>query len=1007
MDQTDSPTKQPLCDEAQTLTLNDLRDLASHRIVRRGLNYAGAGRVDDIVVFKQGLRAQVVGYGSEPYCVELHYDGRQFRSKCSCPFDWEPFCKHAIAVLAVHFKLTNSFVRVDAASAAEQEELEIRRRRGRAANFKIRKLQGGRFLGVYCVGSPSGRSYDVEIRSLSETVNSCSCPDHAASMLGTCKHIEAVLQSLRRRAPREFECAAAEPPDIGQVLADYTDTPRIRLLMPPRPTPALVRLAQAYFDGAGFFRKDPVAGFSEFLQRARRLGKLVVYDDAVDLSAAIENERRGQARRHAVHEAVLRGGPRPGSIRTDLYPFQLAGTAFLAAAGRALLADEMGLGKTIQAIAAARILAERNEVRRVLVVCPASLKAQWSQEIKRFTGLRCQVVSGTPGNRLVQYRRDAPFTIVNYELVLRDRRGIAKLAPDLLILDEAQRIRNWRTKTATAIKDIATRFAFVLTGTALQNRLDDLYSIMQVVDHRLLGPLWAYNEAFVVRAETGSKILGYRNLDELRRRLAPRVLRREMSEVKLQIPERIDSRLAVPMTPVQRGLMDEGVMNAARLAKTAEKRPLSPDELKRMMSAMQMARMSCNAAGLVDKETVGSPKLAEFDQLIADVCLGNNRKVVVFSEWIRFCDMAAACADRRGIGYVRLDGSVPSPQRGGLIATFRDDPACQIFFSTDAGGVGLNLQFASVVINLDMPWNPAVLDQRIGRVHRQGQQEPVHVFILVAEDSFENSLERTIAAKRGIFSAALDQRSQVDVVDGPASCLHIIGDVLTDMGVADAGEVDEQNAVQRATTLAGSLGSRLGRVVLLHTGQLVALVDKLDDMVTRAVEQQGMVAMETSVADSLAVLGEASPFSKVEVIHDGAVTTSDTAREQRVPRFNLAQRKLKAASTLAVAGLGAEALAQASSAMLAAACSAACTAVKVIEIDDEMPTARLLFEVLVTRDVLDLEQAAIIARADGLARAYAETTEPVPEETVSRVLTDAEGLVAWARPADGQPRRLL
>ncbi len=368
---------------------------------------------------------------------------------------------------------------------------------------------------------------------------------------------------------------------------------------------------------------------------------------------------------------------------------------------------------------------------------------------------KAQIVGGSVPVRLAQYRKEAPFVILNYELALRDLRCISELRPDLLILDEAQRIKNWRAQTARAVKDIQTRFAFVLSGTPLQNRLDDLYSIMQVVDQRVLGPLWMFNERYIERELGKSRILGYQSLGELRKRLSPCLLRREKEDVSLQLPERIDSRRAVALTEIQKELMEEAMAKAARLMSISERRPLTLEEEQRLFMAMQSARMACNAAGLVDKETEGSPKLDELQELIRELCLERGRKTVVFSEWETFGRMAAQRAEALGIGFVRLHGGVPAHKRGDLIAKFRDDPDCKLFFSTDAGGVGLNLQFASTVINLDVPWNPAVLDQRIGRVHRHGQREPVHVVMVVSEGSFEHGLEMVLAKKRALFSAAM------------------------------------------------------------------------------------------------------------------------------------------------------------------------------------------------------------------------------------------------------------
>jgi len=160
----------------------------------------------------------------------------------------------------------------------------------------------------------------------------------------------------------------------------------------------------------------------------------------------------------------------------------------------------------------------------VLIVTPASLKHQWAREIQRFTSLPVQIIQGNQMDRRNQYRQPQFFNIVNYELALYDQEEIVKQQFDLIVLDEAQRIKNWRTKTADAIKQLRSPYAFVLTGTPLENRLDELYSVFQFIDPTILGPLWRFNERYyeVERRPSGSyKVLGYKNLDELRRRIAP------------------------------------------------------------------------------------------------------------------------------------------------------------------------------------------------------------------------------------------------------------------------------------------------------------------------------------------------------------------------------------------------------------------------------------------------------------------------------------------------------
>src|SRR5207302_3994820 len=194
-----------------------------------------------------------------------------------------------------------------------------------------------------------------------------------------------------------------------------------------------------------------------------------------------------------------------------LLPYQLDGIAFIAGEGRAVLADDMGLGKTIQGVGAAEFLAREAEVRKVLVVCPASLKSQWRSEIHRFCDRDVQLIGGRTAERFTQYDNSCFFTICNYEQVLRDILAIERVKWDLIILDEGQRIKNWESKTAATIKSLRSRFALVLSGTPLENRLDELYSVVQFIDDRRLGPGFRFFNTHRVVDEKG-KVLGYKNL---------------------------------------------------------------------------------------------------------------------------------------------------------------------------------------------------------------------------------------------------------------------------------------------------------------------------------------------------------------------------------------------------------------------------------------------------------------------------------------------------------------
>lgn len=296
----------------------------------------------------------------------------------------------------------------------------------------------------------------------------------------------------------------------------------------------------------------------------------------------------------------------------------------------------------------------------------------------------------------------------------------------MLILDEAQRIKNRRTKLSSTVKLIPARYVFVLSGTPLENRLEDLYSLLQLVDARVLGPFWRCLLDFHITDERG-KVIGYRNLSELRRRINPVLLRRDRSLVADQLPDRTEVTLDIAMDDKQEELHGHALKAAGQIAKIAKRRPLTPSEHNRFLAALQQARMACNAAGLVDKETKGSPKLDELGRLLEELCLQSNRKVVVFSKWALMTEMVETLLRTMGLGSVRLHGGVPSQKRGELIERFQNDDAVQVFISTDAGGTGLNLQTATALINLDMPRIPAILDQRFARIHRLGQKQKVQI----------------------------------------------------------------------------------------------------------------------------------------------------------------------------------------------------------------------------------------------------------------------------------------
>jgi SNF2 family DNA or RNA helicase len=367
----------------------------------------------------------------------------------------------------------------------------------------------------------------------------------------------------------------------------------------------------------------------------------------------------------------------------------------------------MGLGKTVQAIAACALLHRLGRARRVLVVTPASLKTEWEEQIKRFTTLSLQIVYGGRLPRLAAYDAEAApfFTLCNYEQIVADSLDLnERLRPDIVVLDEAQRIKNWSTKTAQAVKRLRSRYAFVLTGTPVENRIDELYSIVDFSIRRSSGRSSASTASTTRSTRRG--VPGYRNLDALHERLRPIMLRRRKAEVETELPARTDEVRLVPLSPAQRETYADHEHTVSQLAAKAQRRPLLPAEFDRLMRELAMLRMVCDTNYILDDDERTCPKLAELEAILAQCCEEAGVKVIVFSEWERMLELVRELCGKLGIGHAWHTGSVPQQRRRVEINRFKQDPECRVFLSTDSGGVGLNLQNASVVVNCDLPWNP-------------------------------------------------------------------------------------------------------------------------------------------------------------------------------------------------------------------------------------------------------------------------------------------------------------
>ncbi|MBV9298415.1 MAG: DEAD/DEAH box helicase [Verrucomicrobia bacterium] len=636
----------------------------------------------------------------------------------------------------------------------DQDEIRLRQQRAKEEQPHIRNLDPAhRFFSQFEVVSRSGMTYNVELRSLAERIFSCTCTDFRVNGLGTCKHIEGVLLHLETRFPKAFAQAMQNGSDRIDVVWDETlNTLRVEKAFPEMPSPLT-----EYFDADGQLRGG--CDVEEALAKLPRLG-IPQLRISQDVARWIEQKRRRSERivlRRDYEEKVQSGVYPQYETRVALFPYQRDGMLHLAFNERALLADEMGLGKTIQAIAACALLHRMGKATRVLIVTPASLKTEWEEQIQLFSGLPYRLVFGPHRERLRAFHDPAFFTIVNYEQMVRDVPEVNRLLhPDVVVLDEAQRIKNWSTKTAQAIKRLQSRYAFVLTGTPIENRIDELYSIVDFLDPAIFGPLFRFNRDFYELDERG-RPKEYRNLELLHDRIRPLLLRRRKADVETELPGRTDRNFFIPLSHQQRAAYQDHEVEVSKLVNIAKRRPLTKQQQEKLMRELAMLRMICDTTYILDCEDRTSPKVEELERILEECLAEAEVKVVLFSEWERMLELARDRLRKMRIGYAWHTGSVPQQRRRAEIRVFKSDPQCRVFLSTDSGGVGLNLQNASVVINCDLPWNPAKFEQRIARAWRKNQARPVTVINLIAEGTIEHRMVGTLAAKRGLADGVLDR----------------------------------------------------------------------------------------------------------------------------------------------------------------------------------------------------------------------------------------------------------
>lgn len=489
------------------------------------------------------------------------------------------------------------------------------------------------------------------------------------------------------------------------------------------------------------------------LRMARAAAPLV--DEAIGLDIPAERDQKWQEAIERLTDWQLNPPEPPSDLKATLRDYQVAGYQWLAKLSHwglgGCLADDMGLGKTVQTLG---VLLDRANQGPTLIVAPTSVGVNWTRETERFApSLRAHLYREHDRDQLIQSAGPGDLIITSYQMLQRDIDRVASRSWATLVLDEAQYIKNFQTKTNQAVRRLDVDWCVALSGTPLENHLGELWSLMRVLSPGLLGSWERFRERF---GEPIERDKDSQRLKALGQVVRPFILRRTKQEVLTELPPRTEVVLSAELSPAERKRYDAARM--AALAELTSNKGEENDQQKRIRVLAWLTRLrqlSCHP-GLVDPRwTKSSAKLDLFLETVNEL-RDNDHRALVFSQFVQHLSLVRAALNKQGIKYQYLDGSTPPTKRQEAVDAFQRGEGDLFLISLKAGGTGLNLTAADYVLHLDPWWNPAVEDQATDRAHRIGQLRPVTVYRLVAKDTIEEQILSLHESKRELLAGVLD-----------------------------------------------------------------------------------------------------------------------------------------------------------------------------------------------------------------------------------------------------------
>jgi SNF2 family DNA or RNA helicase len=456
-------------------------------------------------------------------------------------------------------------------------------------------------------------------------------------------------------------------------------------------------------------------------------------------------------------------------IRATPYAYQKAGIKFLVKGGNVILADDMGLGKTLQAIGASVLL----KAKKVLVICPNSAKYNWAAEIAKFAPTANYIV--VDGNRqerarILQSKSRFMFYIINYDALPTLSEVAQSLKPDIIILDEAHRIKNRKTKRSRAVKKIPSRYKFLLTGTPLMNRVEELWSLLKFIEPTRWPSYTTFVNTYCAKGGYQNReIVGYKNLGELQEKLGRIMLRRRKDEVLKDLPDKVFQDYYVDLDAKTMAIYRQAEQQT--IAYITENKSIAINGIFAKLTRLKQIAVAPEILGAEHKST----KIIECEKIVDEI-LESGQKVIIYSQFRRVTDYLERLFRARGIKLVHVNGRVDAQQRKVLVDEFQNNPECQVFIgTTQSCKEAITLTAASYVIFMDKLWNPADNNQAMDRCHRIGQKNTVNVISLIAKHTIEETIEKRLEDKQDLFNAVIESD------DGVVLKKNVTGDLLGEL----------------------------------------------------------------------------------------------------------------------------------------------------------------------------------------------------------------------------------